>query len=380
MNEILGPFQNTLMHPMAGDAAELVFGRKDAEWKPEMVAASRRLIAAYKHTMSQRRPLLYTEGDDLWTGLAENFGRMLSLVHAEDAEQLSRYLVDFGREYTWFGGVTTGLDGYTYWNLDERFVAASYFDKLICLGEALGVLSVESPEQGTEGKWGQNALLNPSDIVDAIEAAIGIQIVPPPGPVHVAGLSTRAGLLHYRHINAVYFATRIRDCTAVDDRICEFGGGLGLTAFYLQKLGRKDITLFDLPAVNILSGHFLIGTLGHDAVCLEGEAPRREAVKVRANWNCADEVDGTFGLVANQDSFPEISRRIFDEYVQQIKRISLAFLSINHEGEQAIPGASRHLHVSRLLGAAPGFRQIYRMPYWLRKGYVEELYDIDRSA
>lgn len=375
-------FQHTLVHPIVSEARYLPFGKKDARWSPEMVATSRRLIAAYKATMLQESTLKQITDDDLWSALMrDNFGQMLSFVDADDAEQLSRYLVDFGKEYTWFGGITTGIDGYTYWDQSESFVAYSYFDKLICLGEALGVLSAESPEQGISGKWGKNILLDPNDVVDAIEARLGIHIVPPEGPVHVAGLSVRGGLLHYRHINALYLATRLRDIAAPEDRICEFGGGLGLAAFYLRRMGRKDITIFDLPIVNILSGHFLIGTLGQEAVCLEGEHPRKDAIKLRANWNCAGETDGTFRVAANQDSFPEINRRIFDEYVRQIKRItSDCLLSINHEGEQFITDSARHLHVSRLLDADRSFHRVYRSPYWLRRGYVEELYRIERDT
>lgn len=149
MNDV---FQQTLVHPIGSEARPLPFGKKDAQWKPEMVVTCRRLIAAYKATMLQESRLKQITDEDLWSALMrDNLGEMMGFVRAEDADQLSRYLVDFGKEYTWFGGITTGVDGYTYWDRDERFVAYSYFDKLLCLGEALGVLSVESPEQGTEG-------------------------------------------------------------------------------------------------------------------------------------------------------------------------------------------------------------------------------------
>lgn len=153
-------FQHTLVHPIHGEAPLLPFGKSDAKWDQGKVATARRLIAAFKATMSQESPLRQIMDGDLWSALTrDHFGQLLRMLHAEDAEQLSRYLVDFGREYTWFGGITTGVDGYTYWDRDERFVAYSYFDKLVCLGEALGILSAESPEQGSSGRCaahGQN--------------------------------------------------------------------------------------------------------------------------------------------------------------------------------------------------------------------------------
>jgi hypothetical protein len=95
--------------------------------------------------------------------------------------------------------------------------------------------------------------------------------------------------------------------------------------------------------------------------------------KIRANWNCTEVPDRHFKLIANQDSFPEINRRIFDAYVQQIKRTcSGYFLSINHEVGDPI----EQLNVSKLLGAESGLARIAQSPYWIRKGYVEELYRV----
>lgn len=372
-------FDYAIVHPARGKTPILPFGKMDAEWSAGKVATSRRLIAAYNATVGQQSQLKQITDDDLWSALTrDNFGEMMNFVRSGDAERLSRYLVNFGKDYTWFGGITTGVDGYNHWDPSEEAVAYTYFDKLVCLGEGLGVLSVENPEQGTGGNWGKNIQLSPSEIVDTIEAHLGINILPPEGVIPVAGLRVRKGLLHYRHINALYLAVRIRDLTSPTDRICEFGGGLGLAALYLSRLGRPDVTLFDIPIVNILSGHFLIGALGEDAVCLEGETPKSDAIKVRANWNCAEEPGASFRLAANQDSFPEINRRIFDEYVREIRRITVDyFLSINHEDEHPITGGAQHLHVSRLLGSEPGFTRRYRAPYWLRRGYVEELYGLE---
>ena len=170
------------------------------------------------------------------------------------------------------------------------------------------------------------------------------------GVIPVAGLALRNGLLHYRHINALFLAARIKDLTEPTDRVCEFGAGLGLAAFYLNRMGRTDTTFFDIPLTNVLSGYFLIGVLGPDAVSLEGEHPRAGTVKISANWNCVDVPDGHFRLVANQDSFPEINPRALDEYVSQIARCTTdSFLSINHEVEHQIGQTARHRNVSKLL-------------------------------
>jgi hypothetical protein len=302
---------------------------------------------------------------------------MLRMIESGDAEQLSRFLSDFGSKYTWFGGITTGIDGYNHWDTNEQTVAFSYLDKLVCLAEGLGVLPVENPEQGDGGNWGRNVLRDPQIVADAVAAHLGIDIVPPADVIPVAGIKLREGLLHYRHINALYLAVRINQLTSPGDRICEYGAGLGLVAFYLRRMAKSDTTLFDIPITNVLSGFFLIGALGDDAVCLEGETVRPDAIKIRANWNCTGAADKTFNISVNQDSFPEINYSIFQEYVRQIKRTTSShFLSINHEVEHQIEGAVKHLNVSKYLLADAEFSRQYRAPYWLRRGYVEELYII----
>jgi hypothetical protein len=208
---------------------------------------------------------------------------MLVFIESNDADKLSDFLINFGNEYTWFGGITTGIDGFSHWDTGEQSIAYSYFDKLVCLAEGLGVLSAENPEQGEAGSWGQNIILAPDFIADKVAIYLGIDIVPPTGLIPVAGVKLRNGPLHYRHINALYMASKIKNLTSRQDRIAEFGGGLGLVAYYLNKMGRHETTLFDIPIVNIFSGHFLIGALGNDAVCLEGEVQRPGTIKVLAN-------------------------------------------------------------------------------------------------
>lgn len=375
-------YDHVISHPLSGEQIHVPFGKAGAQWSPDKIGTAARLIRAYKETVGQNdSPLKQITDTDLWTSITrDNFGEMLGFIERDDAEQLSRFLADFGSTYTWFGGITTGIDGYNHWNTDEQAVAFSYFDKLLCLAEALGVLCAENPEQGPAGNWGRNIRRDPDSVAAAIAEHLGIDIIAPQGVIPVAGIKLTNGLLHYRHINALYMAARIREFTNAPDRICEFGGGLGLVALYLHRMGRKDSTLFDIPITNVLSGWFLLGALGKDAVSLEGEPMRPGTIKIRANWNCVHTPDRHFRLTANMDSFPEINRRIFDEYVRQIKRTTTGyFLSINHEVEHAISDDARHLNVSRLLGTDSGMKRVYRAPYWIRRGYVEELYRIESS-
>jgi hypothetical protein len=263
-------FDNAIAHPVEGGLFHVPFDAIDGIWTPQNVETCKRLIRAYKATIAQGpNPLKSITDVDLWSRITqENFGEMLSYVENDDAEKLSCFLTHFGRDYVWFGGITTSVDGYNHWDRSDSSVAFSYFDKLVSLGEALGLLPAENPEQGENGNWGKNIRLSPDEVASSISEKLGINIAPPAGVIPVAGIATRQGLIHYRHINSLYMGTRIRDLTTGGDRIAEFGAGLGLVAFYLRKLGRLDITLFDIPITNMLSAFFLIGVLGQDAVCL----------------------------------------------------------------------------------------------------------------
>jgi len=261
----------------------------------------------------------------------------------------------------------------------SRLTAVAYLDKLVCLAEAVGVLAVENPEQG-DG-WGQNIYVDPDELVESIEAAIGVPLLPPPGAITVEGLDTKRGALHYRHINALYAALLVRRAVPVYGAICEYGGGLGLVGLYSRALGLGDYTLFDLPIANLLAGHFLMNSLGGDAVRLYGEDSSPTAIKVLPYWTCLEAPANAYTLSLNQDSFPEIDEEMVRRYLGEIVRTTRRhFLSINQEATARMTNERRQLALPRILREIPAFRLTHRAPCWVRSGYVEELYSIDVAS
>ena len=111
------------------------------------------------------------------TGLALTFED--PEAEKRDAEELAHYLMNFGKSFVWFGGITTCVDGYNR-NLDRQQVALTYLDKMVCLGEALGLLRLENPENGP---WGNNLLLDLDELIEQIEDALQISVAPPLGRV-----------------------------------------------------------------------------------------------------------------------------------------------------------------------------------------------------
>jgi len=343
--------------------------------RPQRLLIAQRLIEAYLSAKSDEcNSKLQLPKNDLWTNLIEaEFKQLLQILDSKDAKALSQYLLHFGKEYTWFGGLTLSVDSFSRTRRTSS-IAISYLDKLVCLAESLGVLQLENPEQSDE--WGKNLYVDVNEILDNMEKEIGIPLALPNQPIHVTGIATSRGPLHYRHFNALYAALRIKSLLPNGGAICEYGGGLGLVAYYASRLGFTDYTIFDIPLVNVFAGHFLMNVHGVDSVCLYGENCGSTGLKVLPYWRCMDVPAGIYSLAINQDSFPEIDPALVTEYIRQIERTTTEyFLSINQEA-QASMGSQNQNSVLEMFRNCNGFHKMYRMKCWTREGYVEELYRI----
>jgi hypothetical protein len=365
-------------HPLKPRVLKIALASQQAIDRPERLPIARRLIKAYARAKAHEdSSKLQKPEDDMWTRLIEReFKQLLQILKSEDVDELSKFLLHFGEQYTWFGGLTLSVDGFNAMQKDSSFIALTYLDKLVCLAESLGVLALENPEHTLS--WGENLYVDADEILDRIEKQIGISVVPPIGAVPVTGIDTSRGPLHYRHFNSLYAALRIKALLPDSGAICEYGGGLGIVAYYANKLGFQNYTIFDLPLVNLFAGHFLMNTLGAEAVRLYGEDSQTASVNVLPYWECMTVPTGAYSLSFNQDSFPEIDPKLVLNYLQQIERTSTKyFLSINQE-TQATTIAAMQNSVHALIRNFKNFHQVYRMKYWIREGYVEELYAFRR--
>lgn len=346
---------------------------------PSRKETARRLLAAYRLArQAEVATAFHRQSDDLWSELVKNeLSDLLHILEGGDVDALASFLMHFGEDHTWFGGLTFSLDDYGFLeNKDEARVALAYHDKLVCLAEALGVLPIEHPEHG---RWGQNPYVDPQKIVEAIERHLGIAISPPDGVVHVVGIAVGDVVYHYRHLNAVYTAHLLSTLARPDAALAEYGGGLGAVALYARRLGILDYTLFDLPITNLFAGHFLINALGAEAVSLFGEEPKPASIKVVPFWTCAAAPENKFDVSLNQDSFPEIDACLVDRFFREIRRTTKRiFLSINHEAQSIMTDASRQLNICTMLHNAEGYRKLSRGKYWLREGYAQEVYEISK--
>ncbi len=139
----------------------------------------------------------------------------------------------------------------------SRGLAKTCKMKLLTLGDALGVTSLDNPE--TYCAYPEPAPAPETDeLLERIERALGFRIdFPNPFP-NEFGLATKRGIAGYRAINALYQAHRIKTLVARvrNPRILEIGGGTGRTAYYAHKLGLKNYSIVDLPLPQSLRATF----------------------------------------------------------------------------------------------------------------------------
>jgi putative sugar O-methyltransferase len=178
-------------------------------------------------------------------------------------------------------------------------------------------------------------------------------------------LVSSRGIVSFRVPQALYQAWRIAQLLKGVDkpRVLEIGGGLGRTAFYARQFGIRDYTIIDIPVSSLAQGYFLGRTLGEEQVSLFGETAGAEQVKIMPPGFFLDGTD-RYDLVVNVDSLTEIGRVAADQYWSAIEARASKFLSINHEANE--------FTVAQLISEA-GHSAVSRTPYWMRRGFVEEV-------
>lgn len=237
-------------------------------------------------------------------------------------------------------------------------------DRLITLAESFGVLNCDNPEYGI----GRNSNLSADDIVTKIEKYLGIKIDFPNLYPYEFGLNTNRGIASFHSIHSIYLALRAKQILkAIESpRVLEIGAGLGRSAYYALKFGLPQYAIMDLPFTSISQGYYLLSTLGTNKVILASETDSGQRGCVRLM--CPSDFlksETRYDLVINMDSFTEIDPQIAQLYFERIEKSASSFLSINHEVNA--------FTTKQYYDKSQYVKRVYRYPYWLRRGYVEEL-------
>lgn len=342
---------------------------------------TKRLLKAYKKASEDGKKEKKGSRQDIWTFLEKRpHAEFFSLLDNKDVNPLTFYLCNMSRM-----GITDGITQGTMEfkkiisdRIYRRWLSLLNLDKLIALAEAVEALPLEDPEQG---EFGLSFFSDVNEIVEKIEKRLKIPIVPPNIEGGLLKVPTNKGGIHDRDITAIYTSLRCKEILKEikNPSICEIGAGVGKNAYYSHLFGLHSYVIIDLPHINILQGFYLIKSLPSAKIFLYGEKSDKEnSISILPDWSLKKINGKHFDLTLNQDSFPEINRNTVVDYLKQIRlHTKYFFLSINQESQNAMTIGNLKQHIiSKLVFEAGGFNKIYRFPYWLRKGYVEELYKI----
>jgi hypothetical protein len=340
------------------------YGVTDAPPDPADAELISRIVAAYTKAVQT------DIGVNFWVTV---FGPANRLIHdalmSGGGQPLAQLLRNPAGNMLFYGFETLYKDAAK----DEpsrKAYASLIFDSLLALCEAVGAKPLEYPE-GYELDNDPPSPAAVEPLLSALDQVFGFPIdFPNPYPEEV-GLVTSRGVAGYRAIQSVYQGYRIAELArSVPGPVVEIGGGLGRTAYYSTRFGVKDYTIVDIPMSAVAQAYFLGQTLGGAALNLY-EEPRAPGIKLIPPEAFFLE-DRQYGLLVSVDSMPEIQQELVSRYLASAASRCARFLSINHE--TFVPWTVREMALQH------GFESVSRHPYWMRRGYVEELFEAPRKT
>jgi putative glycosyltransferase (TIGR04372 family) len=330
-----------------------------------------RITTAYKLAMNHFKG----PGDSVWSGFSERSRDIHQSLLAGSDECITQILED---------PIPTNLfDGYYSvvrdLDLDEgshearklrEWAVHQIFECLVRLAQAIGATRLWNPERTEPEPDGKTSVTPRSveDLLAELDREIGLRIDFPNPIQREFGLPTSRGIASYRAPHAIYQAWRTRKLLGevTNASVLEIGAGMGRTAYYARHLGITDFTIVDLPLANVAQANFLGRVLGPEAIWLLGDPVSEQAGRIRIcppEWLAT--TDQEFDVVLNVDSITEMDSQHAINYVREISRRARMFLSINHEANP--------FSVRDLLSKCNIKARTLRYPYWLRKGYLEEI-------
>jgi len=329
-----------------------------------------RIVDAYRLARSS-----YGDLSAIWADKAAHHHQALdeALVKGDPARVEEQLRWMFRRPF--LAGISTPVD------YEDPAAAWAWslmtYDSLVSLGEAVGALQAETPEQGPVGRAFQEGI---DEVPARIEECLGISLdYPRVGAPYGIAIGGRLVIRETgRHLHA---AVRLREVArdepgmAAGARVLEIGAGFGGVAmWYLRLLGDApgSYTIVDLPLMNAFQAYFLGMIHGGDRLALHGESGTDVRIRVGPPA-LIESPDCAADLVFNQDSMPEMSETAARGYLSWINdNVAGAFVSCNQE-VGTFRGVPQTV-VPKLAAGYANLVRISRQPSWTRRGYVEEVY------
>lgn len=245
------------------------------------------------------------------------------------------------------------VQGFDLSETDRNFVEI-WDAKCIGAATAIGVVPVFNPEQP------QALELDREKVLTGMEGVLGIRLD------WSGGGQMPSMLVGGRNCPMKMFeAIIVYQFCCLENKVLEIGSGLSLSIGLLARSG-VNCQIYDLPIVAVMQSYLLACALGEHAVVFSGEHSDGYVLIHGLNERWWE-----FDIAVNENSFPEIPKTKAYELMQKIEdglKPTGFFLSINQE-----TGRGGQERVFELVKAT-SLHLKSRTPYWLRQGYVQEIY------
>lgn len=261
---------------------------------------------------------------------------------------------------------------------EKAMAAAGPLDRLLRLCDALSLIDVFNKENAAEvdQQIARITVYTPEKTDQLIDKLIEYFAKRTSSPLWFPnpfageyGLKTERGILSPRAIFDLYLAIRINDLCGSTPKILQIGQGTGRSVYFQFLLGFSSYCLIDLPIPTMVSTYFNGLNIPPEEIWLYGEEFSGQRISFLPANDISAATGRRFEIGVNVDSFVEMSGDIQHRYLDLIRETSQFFLSIQRESK------SENETVSKLVYQDLGVPRRYRFPYWLRNGYVEELYE-----
>lgn len=266
----------------------------------------------------------------------------------------------------------------------KKIVTIKLLDDLVTLGEYLGVIPAECPEQGVSAIGLKNGV---APLVRDIEAKLALSFCfPKIGSAY--GLNVEGRIITPEMSEHIYVAHRIagfleklnREEPRKKLKIVEIGAGFGGTAYWLHKMLPERIesyTIIDMPIVNVMQTYFLAKALGANRVKILQKGERAHAAINILSCEWVDQLQGPFDLLINENSMPEIPHASVENYLRWAREnVQGHFYSYNQE---AVTPENEQVYLPGLIREIQGYTLLQRSLSPMRRGYAEEIYALSRT-
>ncbi len=302
---------------------------------------------------------------------ADIFRKLHGDIHAafinSDHDKITDILRTPGKYNLFYGFENLSRDLIKNKRLEDILEPEMAMDTLLSTCEAAGLIPMSNPES--------------IKIHKAVDSEVAVQLLETefdlrlrfPNPFEGEyGIQTSRGILSYRAAQAIYQAWKISTITKgiSKPRILEIGGGLGRTAFFCRLFGIYDYSIVDIPISSLAQGNFLGRVLSENEIILNDDTSgdKSEDSKIKLIYPKAFfSSKKKYDLIVNFDSLTELDVEIAKEYLQKISEVGNLFYSINHEFNS--------FSINSIWKSISGIKRLFRQPSWVRRGYVEELFD-----